>query len=107
MTSGQLAVVAVAGLVTFAIRASFLMVADRMVELPARVTTVLRMIPPAALAAIVVPALLRPGGGGYDPVSALMVGAITAAVVSWWKRDIGLSLLVGFVVVLATRPLLG
>lgn len=107
MTAGQLLVVVVAGLVTYAIRASFLVVADRMVDLPERVTTVLRMIMPAVLAAIVVPALLRPGGGGLDPISPVMVGAIAAALMSLWKNNIGLSLLVGLTVVLAARPLLG
>lgn len=107
MTGQQWLVVVLAGALTFAIRASFLVVADRMVDLPPRVTVVLRMIPPAALAALVVPALLRADGSGIDPVSGLMVGAVVAAVVSRWRRNIGLSLAAGLVVVVAVEPLLG
>lgn len=107
MTGAQLTIIVAAGLITYAIRASFIAVADRMVELPPRVTTVLRMIPPAALAALVLPAVLRPDGGAYVPVSGLVAGAIAAAIVSRWKGNVGLSLLVGLAVLIATRPVLG
>lgn len=107
MTPVQLAVIVLAGAVTYAIRASFLAAAARMVELPPTVGVVLRMIPPAALAALVVPVLLRPEGAGLDPLNAVMAGGIVAVLVSLWRRDIGLSLAAGFAVVLATQPLLG
>lgn len=107
MTAGQWVVVVVAGLVTYAIRASFLLFADRMVGLPTRVQVMLRMIPAAAIAAIVVPALLRPGGGGYDVLTPLVAGAVVTALVSRWRRDIGLSLAAGLVVVTVLQQLVG
>lgn len=107
MTAVQLVAIVLAGLLTYAIRASFLVVAGRMTALPPIVSTVLRMIPAAALAALVLPGLLRPDGGAFDPVNSVAAGGVAAVLVSLWKRNIGLSLAVGLAVVLATRPLLG
>ena len=107
MTRAQFTAVLLAGVLTYAIRASFLVVAGRMTQLPHTVTTVLRMIPAAALAALVLPGLLRPDAGGFDPVTSLTAGGLAAVLVSLWKHNIGLSLAVGLVVVVATRPFLG
>ena len=83
-----------AGAGTYAMRLSFLAVADRMATLPPLAHRVLRQIPPAALAALVVPALVRPGGelGFWQPH--LAAGAL-AAVVSWRTRSTVATLLVG------------
>ena len=107
MTAVQLVAIILAGLLTYAIRASFLVVAGRMTQLPAIVATVLRMIPAAALAALVLPGLLRPDAGGVDPINSIAAGGVAAVLVSLWKRNIGLSLAAGMAVVLATQPLLG
>ena len=107
MTGPQLLTIVLAGVVTYAIRASFLTVAGRMTELPRPVRTVLRMIPAAALSAITLPGLLRPDGTAFDPVNSITLGGIVAVLVSLWRRNIGLSLAAGLVVVVATRPLLG
>ena len=107
MTVFQLVTIVLAGLLTYAIRASFLVVAGRMTSLPPTLTTVLRMIPAAALAALVLPVLLRPDAGGFDPINSVAAGGIAAVLVSLWRRSIGLSLAVGMLVVLVTRPLLG
>lgn len=107
MTGVQLLAIVLAGVLTYAIRVSFLLFAGRMTELPQPVTTVLRMIPAAALAALVFPGLLRPDAGGFDPINSIAAGGLVAVLVSLWTRSIGLSLAVGLVVVVATRPLLG
>lgn len=107
MTRLQLLTILLAGILTYAIRASFLVVAGRMTALPHTVTTVLRMIPAAALAALVLPDLLRPDAAGFDPLNSIAVGGLAAVLVSLWRRSIGLSLAVGLVVVMATRPFLG
>lgn len=91
-------VVLFGSLVTYAARASFLMVAERFTGLPPRVTTVLRMIPPAALAALVLPALLRPGGGDLDLFSPVLAGGVTALALAVWRDGVLLPLVVGFAV---------
>ena len=54
--------IVLAGIGTYAMRASFLVFAHRLADVPPSVQRLLRQIPPAALAAIVIPALLRPEG---------------------------------------------
>ena len=54
--------IVLAGIGTYAMRASFLVFAHRLADVPPVVQRLLRQIPPAALAAIVIPALLRPEG---------------------------------------------
>ena len=107
MTRSQLLVVVLAGMLTYAIRASFLVVAHRMTALPHVVVTVLRMIPAAALAALVLPGLLRPDAGGLDPVNSIAAGGLAAVLVSLRTRSIALPLAAGLAVVVATRPFLG
>ncbi len=107
MTGADLLVIALAGVLTYGIRVSFLVFASRMTELPATVTTVLRMIPAAALAALVLPGLVRPEAAAFDPLNSIAVGGVAAVLTSLWKRNIGLSLAVGLVVVVATQPFLG
>jgi branched-subunit amino acid transport protein len=83
-----------AGAGTFAMRASFLAVAGRLAEVPPPVRRILRQIPPAALAALVAPALLRPGGelGLWQPE---LAAGLLAAVVSWRTRSVVATLGVG------------
>ena len=84
----------VAGAGTYAMRASFLVVAHRMTSVPPAVTRVLRQIPPAALAAIILPALVRPEGRFDLLQPRLLVGAV-AALVAWRTGNVGLTLVVG------------
>lgn len=107
MTPVQLLTIVLAGVLTYAIRVSFLLFAGRMTQLPPTVATVLRMIPAAALSALVFPGLLRPDAAGFDPINSIAAGGLAAVLAAMWKRNIGLSLTVGFAVVLATQPLLG
>jgi branched-subunit amino acid transport protein len=83
-----------AGTGTFAMRASFLAFAHRMADVPPGVRRVLRQIPPAALAALVVPALLRPSGHVDVMQGRLWAGAV-AAFVAWRTGNIAVTLVVG------------
>jgi branched-subunit amino acid transport protein len=58
------------------------------------VQRVLRQIPPAALAAIVVPDFLRPDGH-LDLWQPQLAAGLLATVVAWKTRSIALTLLVG------------
>jgi branched-subunit amino acid transport protein len=96
--------IVLAGIGTFLMRASFLLAAHKMAEVPEGVRRVLRQIPPAALAALVVPAFVRPDGelGVWQPE--LAAGAL-AAVVCWRTRSTIATLVVGMGAVFVLRQL--
>lgn len=93
MSRVWLAIVA-SGVGTYAMRASFLVFAERMASVPPGIQRLLRQIPPAALASLVVPALLRPEGelGLWQP---RLAAGLLAAAVAWRTRNVALTLLVG------------
>lgn len=93
-----------AGIGTYAMRASFLVFAHRLVDVPPALQRLLRQIPPAALAALVLPALLRPDGH-LDIVQPRLVAGVIAGVVAWRTRNIALTLAVGMGVVMALEAL--
>ena len=82
------------GVGTYAMRASFLVFAHRLADVPPGIQRLLRQIPSAALASIVVPALLRPEGQ-LDVWQPRFVAGLAAAVVAWKTRNIALTLVVG------------
>jgi branched-subunit amino acid transport protein len=83
-----------AGVGTYSMRASFLVFAHRLADVPPSVQRLLRQIPPAALAAIVLPALAR-SEGQLDLWHARFAAGVAAAIVAWKTRNIALTLLVG------------
>ncbi len=93
-----------AGAGTYLLRASFLAFADRLVDLPPIVERVLRQIPPAVLAALVVPQLVRPEGSLDLWQPQLLAGAI-AAFVSWRTRNIAATLVIGMAVLILMEQL--
>ena len=86
--------IVLAGAGTFAMRASFLVFAHRLADVPPGVQRVLRQIPPAALASIVFPALLRPEGSLDLWQPRFLAGAV-AALVAWRTKSVSLTLLAG------------
>lgn len=97
-------VILVSGAGTYAMRASFLAAAHRLTEVPPGISRVLRQIPPAALAALVLPALVR-AGGGLDLLHPRLAAGALAALVAWRTRNVGLTLVVGMAVVVALEQL--
>ncbi len=96
--------IVVSGAGTFAMRASFLAFAHRLVAVPPAAARVLRQIPPAALAAIIAPALVRPDGH-LDLLQPRLPAGLLAALVAWRTRNVGLTVLVGVVVLAAAEAL--
>ncbi len=92
--------IVLAGAGTFAMRASFLAAAHRLAEVPAGVQRLLRQIPPAALAAIAVPAFVR-SGGELDLLHPRLAAGVIAALVAWRTRNVALTLVVGMGVLIA------
>jgi branched-subunit amino acid transport protein len=96
--------IVLSGAGTFAMRASFLAAAHRIATVPPSVQRLLRQIPPAALASLVVPALLRPEGH-IDVTQGRLYAGLIAAVVAWRTRNSALTLAVGMGVLLLIRAL--
>lgn len=104
MSSTVLVTILLAGAGTFAMRASFLAFAHRMAVVPPPVRRVLRQIPPAALAALVVPAVLAPDGT-IDLLQPRMPAGMLAAIVAWRTRNTALTLVVGMGALIALEAL--
>ncbi len=86
-----------AAAITFLLRFSFLgtLKAD---AIPARVRAVLRFVPPAVLAAIVVPALaIRDGAIALAASNPRPAAALVALVVAWLTRSVIWTIVVGMV----------
>lgn len=94
--------IVVAGAGTFGMRASFLLAARRLADVPPGVQRLLRQIPPAALASLVVPALVRPEGD-LGLAHAELGAGLVAGLVAWRTRNIALTLVVGMAVLVALR----
>lgn len=92
------------GIGTYVMRASFLVFAHRLADVPPGIQRLLRQIPPAALAAIVVPALLRPEGQ-LDLWQPRLLAGVVAALVAWRTRNIALTLAVGIGLVMVVEAL--
>lgn len=96
--------IVLSGAGTYAMRASFLAFAHRMATVPPALARVLRQIPPAALAAIVVPALLRPEGR-LDLLQPTLLAGVIAAGVAWKTRNMGVTVVVGIALLAALQQL--
>ena len=93
-----------AGAGTYAMRASFLAVAGRFETVPPVLARVLRQIPPAALASLILPAFVRPDDALAPGRPELWVGLL-ASVVAWRTRNVALTLVVGLGALGAARAL--
>ena len=96
--------IVISGAGTYAMRASFLAFAHRMATVPPALARILRQIPPAALAAIVAPALLRPEGR-LDLLQPTLLAGLVAAAVAWKTRNVGITVVAGIALLAALRHL--
>jgi branched-subunit amino acid transport protein len=88
-------IIIAAGIGTYALRASFIVLGDRL-KIPPLVEGALQYVAPAAFAAISIPLVL--GGDGFadfgDDVPRIVAG-IAAGLVVWKRNSIPLSLIIG------------
>jgi branched-subunit amino acid transport protein len=96
--------IVLAGIGTFIARISFLGVAHRIADPPVAAQRVLRMIPAAALSALVVPAFVRPDHH-LDLTSPELVAGIVATAVAFWTKNVLVTLAVGMSVVVVLEQL--
>lgn len=99
MTSRVALAIVLSGIGTYAMRASFFAFAHRLADVPPGIQRLLRQIPPAALASLVVPALLRPEGS-LDLAHPRLAAGVVAALVAWRTRNVALTLGVGMGIVM-------
>ncbi len=93
-----------AGAGTFAMRASFIAAADRLAHVPPGVGRLLRQIPPAALASLVVPALMRPEGS-IDLTHPRFAAGVLAALVAGRTNNVVATLAAGMGVLVVLQAL--
>ncbi len=86
-----------AGLCTYAIRLSFILLFGRM-EVPDGLRRALRLVPPAVLSAIILPeTLLRDGEVDFSLGNPRWLAGLLAALTAWRTRSVVLTILVGMV----------
>ncbi len=91
--------------VTLLIRWPPLALASR-VALPQPVVDALKFIPPAVLAAIVVPAMLTPNGTlDVHPSNAYLVAGVASGLLAWRTRNLLATILFGMIFFLIWRRL--
>ena len=93
-------------LLAFALRASFLLAADRL-RLPPLLRRALTYVPPAVLAAIVAPALAQPSGTALGPIDVRLVAGLAAGLVAWRTHAIVATFAVGMLVLWGLTWLVG
>ncbi len=74
------------GVVTWALRASFVMLGDA--GLPPLLRRALTYVPQAVLAALVAPALFAPSGAAFGPVDVRLLAGALALVVAWRTKHV-------------------
>ena len=90
-------VIVAAGLGTYSLRLSFLALLGRVGAMPAAAQRALRLVPPAVLAALITPGVLR-ASGGLDLWNARVAAAVVAAAVAVRTRHVAATLGAGMIV---------
>lgn len=96
--SSEVTLVIGMALVTFGVRYPILALVSRFTLAPS-ILAALKYIPPAILAAIIVPAILAPKGGGLDIslTNAYLVGGVIAALLAWRTRNLLTTIVLGMI----------
>jgi branched-subunit amino acid transport protein len=99
--------IVVAGLLTYAMRLSFVLLFGRM-AVPQGLKRALRFVPPAVLTAIILPELLLPEGSfDLSLGNARLLAGIIAALVVWRTRSVVVTILAGMAALLILQALAG
>lgn len=97
---------ALAGLVTFATRLSFIALLGK-IEVPPLLTRALRFVPAAVLSAIIVPELVvRDGAPDLSAGNPRLLAGLLAAAVAWRTRSVVVTIAAGMAALWALQALL-
>ncbi|MBN2550525.1 MAG: AzlD domain-containing protein [Anaerolineales bacterium] len=100
-------IIIAAGLLTYAIRLSFIVLVGRR-EIPSWLRSALRFVPPAVLTAIVFPELLLSDGRlAIEFSNGRLVAGVLAIIVAWRTKNAILTILTGMLVLWGMQLLLG
>ncbi|MBK8030910.1 MAG: AzlD domain-containing protein [Chloroflexi bacterium] len=101
----EVLLVAGMALVTFLIRYPLLELVGK-ISLPDRLFKALRYVPPAVLAAIIVPSVIMPKGEiALSPANPFLVAGIVSALVAWRSKNLLLTVVIGMITLLAYRAI--
>jgi branched-subunit amino acid transport protein len=85
----------ISGLLTVAIRLSFILVLGRM-KVPDSFTRALRFVPAAVLSAIILPEMVRPGGElNLSIANPRLLAGLVAGLIAWRTKNILLTIVAG------------
>ena len=94
-------------LVTFAVRYPVMVLVSK-IPLPESIFRALRYVPPAVLAAIIVPELIMKDGQPYiAPQNSFLVAGIFAVLVAWRTKNLLLTIVLGMAALWLWRALMG
>lgn len=94
------------GLLTYAMRLSFILLLGRL-EMPPLLLRALRYVPPAVLTAIIFPEVVMPGGQfNLSLTNYRLPAALLAALVAWRTRNAVITVAAGMLILLALQSLL-
>lgn len=96
-------ILAVAGLLTYLIRLSFIALLGKWSS-PGWVSRALRFVPPAVLAAIILPELLI-RENHFLPANPRLLAGVVAAGVAWRTKNVILTIVVGMAVLIIIQAL--
>jgi branched-subunit amino acid transport protein len=97
----------ISGLITFAIRLSFIVVLGQM-KVPETFTRALRFVPAAVLSALILPDMLRPGGElNLSIGNPRLLAGLVAGLVAWGTKNILLTIIAGMASLWLFQFLLG
>lgn len=90
-------------LVTFLVRYPLLELVGK-IPLPDRLFRALRYVPPAILAAIIVPSVIMPKGEiAITPQNPFLVAGIVSALIAWRTKSLLLTILIGMITLFVYR----
>jgi branched-subunit amino acid transport protein len=96
-----------AGAVTFATRASFILLLERL-QMPQWFRRALRFVPAAVLSAIIAPELVLRDGALVAPwTNTQLIAGIAAIAVAWKTKNVLLTIVAGMAALLLSQLLLG
>jgi branched-subunit amino acid transport protein len=100
-------IIILAGLLTYAIRLSFIVLQDR-IKMPDLVQRALKFVPPAMFTAVFLPELFLTGGSlNFSLGNERLLSGFLAVLVAWRTKNVVLTIVVGMLALWILQALVG